>query len=109
MSDAMTAEEAKQAGNVCFQNKDFKNAIKNYDKALKLNSSSSPPEFLAICYNNKATSNFCLGKLKQSLVDVDNSLQCNPKYAKGHFRKIETLLELNEVKKADNMRERKRN
>ena len=101
MTNILTAEEAKQAGNACFQQNDFKNAIKNYDKALKLGLSSSPPEFLAICYNNRAISNFCLGKFKQSLVDAEHSLQNNPKYGKAHFRKIDSLFELNEIKEAD--------
>lgn len=100
MTNILTAEEAKQAGNVCFQSKDFKSAIQNYDNALKLGSSSSTPEFLAICHNNRATSNYCLGNFNQSLIDVEYSLQYKPKYIKAHLRKIEALLRLNEVEKA---------
>lgn len=85
-----TAEDLKLKGNNCVKNSDFKEAIVNYTKALKL----SPVDFYL--YSNRSLA-FLKSKLYYyALTDAEKAINLNPQWPKGYFRKAEVQREVGE-------------
>eukprot|EP00026_Physarum_polycephalum_P005613 Phypoly_transcript_05648.p1 GENE.Phypoly_transcript_05648~~Phypoly_transcript_05648.p1 ORF type:complete len:464 (+),score=60.90 Phypoly_transcript_05648:158-1549(+) len=84
----MTSEELKEAGNKCFQNKEFKSALEWYEKALALSPSNA-----ALCSNISAT-HFCLKSYSEALKAADSCITIDPSWEKGYYRKGKALFEL---------------
>jgi len=80
---AQTAEEYVHFGNVSGKESNYKDAVLNYTKALKLD-----PDYVN-AYYNRGYAYIELRKYKLALSDLDKAIDINPKYAPAyHVRGI---------------------
>lgn len=77
------AEEIKAKGNGLMSAKDYEGAEKCYTEALEL-SPSGPNSHIYLC--NRAAARCYLGRNDDAVVDCQESIDLNPKYAKAYTR-----------------------
>mmetsp|Transcript_17070 Transcript_17070/g.23551 ORF Transcript_17070/g.23551 Transcript_17070/m.23551 type:complete len:254 (+) Transcript_17070:311-1072(+) len=87
-------QKLKERGNSFFQRKQFDQAIEWYTKAIK-----EDPTVHAI-YTNRAAAFFNIAKIAESLADAEKSVELEPKWTKGHFRKGLCLMKLGKPREA---------
>jgi tetratricopeptide (TPR) repeat protein len=85
-----TAEDLKLTGNNFVKNGDFKEAILSYTKALKL----SPNDFYL--YSNRSLAFLKSKHYYHALTDAERTINLNPQWPKGFFRKAEVQREVGE-------------
>jgi len=90
------AEDAKLLGNAAFQRKEYDVAIKQYTKAIQIQSDGA----LHIFYSNRAACWIALKDWEKGLEDATSSVAINPQFVKGHFRRIVALCELGQIDEA---------
>ena len=86
MSDNKSWEVLKEKGNALFKQNQYEEAIKYYEKALKINNS------IEVLYSNKGTCEKCLKKYKESIRDYKKALEINPKNTKNLNRLASVLI-----------------
>ena len=77
MSDDKSWEVLKEKGNALFKEQRYEEAIKYYEKAIKLN------ENIEVLYSNKGTCEKCLKEYKQAIRDYKKALEISPKNTKN--------------------------
>eukprot|EP01022_Parablepharisma_sp_SALTPOND_P001340 TRINITY_DN10612_c0_g1_i2.p1 TRINITY_DN10612_c0_g1~~TRINITY_DN10612_c0_g1_i2.p1 ORF type:complete len:690 (+),score=125.19 TRINITY_DN10612_c0_g1_i2:1445-3514(+) len=90
-------EEAKKErlkGNECMAGQEYKEAVRYYEKSLKLD----PNE--AATYSNRALAYLKLNDYKNALNDANAAIDLMPEYLKAYHRRAEAFLGLGEYAKA---------
>eukprot|EP00755_Sulcionema_specki_P006115 Sspe_Gene.489::Locus_167_Transcript_1_1_Confidence_1.000_Length_1702::g.489::m.489 len=77
-------DEWKQKGNAAFKKAEFDLAVLCYNRAL---TEARTAEELAVLYNNRATCLFSMRMYSQALADSQVSIETNPAYMKGYYRR----------------------
>lgn len=85
--DAITS---KNAGNKCFQDKEYDEAISHYNKAIaileRMNNKSCAPE-LSVCYQNRSAAKALKNNYVESISDASKSIELNEHYSLGYFQR----------------------
>jgi len=89
------AEKYKDKGNAAFKDKDFGEAIKQYNKAITLDPDN------AVYYSNRSGAWYSQGKYENALNDANKSIQANTSFVKGYSRKGAAQLCLAQYDEAD--------
>mmetsp|Transcript_85999 Transcript_85999/g.216472 ORF Transcript_85999/g.216472 Transcript_85999/m.216472 type:complete len:480 (-) Transcript_85999:142-1581(-) len=89
------AEEYKKKGNEAFINKNWDEAIKNYNKAIQLD----PKQ--ASFYSNRAACWSSKGNHESALADAKKCLEADPTFVKGYSRKGKALFDLGKLDEAE--------
>lgn len=76
----------KEKGNRYYRDRNYKQAVELYSKAIDKCPISNKDE-LSIFYQNRAAANEMLKNWKQSISDSSKSLEYNPTYAKAYVRR----------------------
>lgn len=93
-ASAESATELKQRGNECFQNGDFRKAVRLYTEAIK-----KDPESAAL-YSNRSVayleggSQMGIDTRSMALRDALRAVELKPDWAKAHFRQADALFAL---------------
>ncbi len=90
----MSAAEFKEKANNYLKNKDYDNALKCYDEAVRLDPNDH------IHYSNRSACHFNMGNFEKALEDGEKCLQMKPDFSRGYQRKGLALLKLNRVDEA---------
>ena len=77
MSDDKSWETLKEKGNALFKQQKYEEAIKFYEKAIKVNSN------IEVLYSNKGTCEKCLKQYKLAIRDYKKALEISPKNTKN--------------------------
>lgn len=93
-SEELGAEGYKKKGNAAFANKDWDEAIKQYNKAISLDATQ------AAFYSNRAACWSSKGRHENALADADRCIGADPKFVKGHSRKGKALFDLGRLDEA---------
>lgn len=96
----MSADQFKANGNAAFKDKNYREAIDWYTKAIDLDPTC---EAAGALYSNRAASWSGLGDNNKALADGELCVRVRPDWLKGHFRKgvaLEALNRLDEAQKA---------
>ncbi|BFI24353.1 serine/threonine-protein phosphatase 5 [Marchantia polymorpha subsp. ruderalis] len=93
-SDLEKSEELKAAANVAFQAHRFSRAVDLYTKAIELNADN------AVLYANRAFAHTRLEEYGSAIADATKSIECNPKYVKGYYRRGAAYLAMGKMKEA---------
>ena len=96
----MSWNDLKEIGNDYFKKKKYEEAIKYYDKAIKLNDS------IEVLYSNKGTCEKMLKQYKQAINDYNKSLELNPKNAKNLHRLASVYILIGEIGQAKIIQEK---
>ena len=81
-------------GLVKINSKKYKEAIKNYDKAIKIN-----PQF-AEAYVNRGLAEAKLGQYKEAIQDYDKAIEINPQFAESYVNRVSVKAKLGQYKEA---------
>lgn len=81
----MNAEEYKNKGNESFKNKNYKEAIEYYTKAINV----GPKHHTYFC--NRSICHISLNDFKKGLEDAEECIKLDKNFAKGYFRKGQAL------------------
>jgi stress-induced-phosphoprotein 1 len=102
--DAAAADEArahKEAGNALYVRKAWRDAVERYDASIRLDATQ------AAVFTNRAAARFALfsqtgekTELLSALRDAEQSLELDPKWVKGHYRKGTCLARLGDFHEA---------
>ena len=102
--DAAAADEArahKEAGNALYVRKAWRDAVERYDASIRLDATQ------AAVFTNRAAARFALfsqtgekAELLFALRDAEQSLELDPKWVKGHYRKGTCLARLGDFHEA---------
>lgn len=102
--DAAAADEArahKEAGNALYVRKAWRDAVERYDASIRLDATQ------AAVFTNRAAARFALfsqtgekTELLFALRDAEQSLELDPKWVKGHYRKGTCLARLGDFHEA---------
>ena len=102
--DAAAADEArahKEAGNALYVRKAWRDAVERYDASIRLDATQ------AAVFTNRAAARFALfsqtgekAELLSALRDAEQSLELDPKWVKGHYRKGTCLARLGDFHEA---------
>ncbi|KAF3534018.1 hypothetical protein DY000_02043021 [Brassica cretica] len=87
-------EEAKRLGNEMFKKGCFIDALKFYDRALKL----SPTN--AKYHSNRAAALSGLGRIGEAVIECEQAIQLDPNLARAHHRLATLLIRLGQVDSA---------
>ena len=92
----------KEEGKQNFTEKKYNSALSIYKKCLDylINSKIEDTNEKAILLINQATCNYFLENYEEALLDADRSLNINPGYLKGHYRKAQILIKQEKVNEA---------
>ncbi|XP_014284645.1 tetratricopeptide repeat protein 12 isoform X2 [Halyomorpha halys] len=82
-------------GNKAFRERNYKKALKNYNKAIDLVMDS------CVLYTNRAMTYLKLGKPRQALVDATSALYWNPENLKALIYKSQALYMMGDVMESD--------
>lgn len=93
-SAACGAEELKKQGNVHFVEGQYAEAAELYSQAIAL----APTNHLL--YGNRCACRLQLSELEAALGDVEEALNIEPKWVKGHFRRGAVLMEMQRFREA---------
>eukprot|EP00884_Botryococcus_braunii_P000959 jgi/Botrbrau1/10864/Bobra.0025s0041.1 len=74
------SSQSRTAGNKCFKERDFKEAVKLYSQAI----AADKTDFRL--YSNRSAAYLALGRFEESLQDAMRSVRLEPKWSKAHFR-----------------------
>ena len=77
----ITAGTEFHRGVTCHKNKEFKQAITHYSKAIEIN-----PQ-LAEAYNNRGLAKFDLGEYQEAITDYDTAIEINTQYAEAYYNR----------------------
>lgn len=88
------ATKYKEQGNKAFKEGDHAKAIEYYTYATELDPKNP------IFFTNRSTAYFKMKKFDKSLRDANKAIKCDPKWAKGFYRKGMVLLETEKYKDA---------
>lgn len=75
------AEKYKDKGNAAFKDKDFEEAIKQYNKAITLDPDN------AVYYSNRSGAWYSKGKYDSAVADANKSINADANFVKGYSRK----------------------
>ena len=87
-SQVKLAVAKKDAGNEHFKNQEYEKAIELYSEAIELN--PTEPTF----YTNRSIAYFRTEAYGYALEDANKSIQLNPNFFKGHYRRAATNMAL---------------
>lgn len=96
----MSADQFKQKGNAAFGEKNYKEAMSLYTKALELNPDT---ETAGALYSNRSACLLNLHDYPRALDDANNCIRCRPTWEKGYFRRgmvLRTMGNLDDARKA---------
>ena len=88
------AMEERLKGNECMASQDYKEAVRYYERSLKLDSSE------AATYSNRALAYLKIKDFKNAFSDSNTAINILPDYLKAYHRRAEALFGLGEVVKA---------
>jgi tetratricopeptide (TPR) repeat protein len=94
MTATVTAEQHRQKGNICFERKQYEEALCHYTEAIKLDPNNH------IYYSNRSSCYYYLKKYEYALEDAYKSIQLCPSWSKGHFKAAVALFELSQFRRA---------
>lgn len=80
---APTVEELKAKGNQCVKDENYVEAVLHYTKAIKLD----PKNY--VLYSNRSFAFLKIDQLYLSLEDANETINLQPNWAKGYFRRAE--------------------
>jgi tetratricopeptide (TPR) repeat protein len=89
------AEEFKKKGNDAFKERNWEDAIKNYNKAITLD-----PENAAY-YSNRSAAWSSKGNHESALADADRCLSRDPSFTKAYSRKGKALYDMGKIDDAE--------
>nr|CCA23467.1 hsp90like protein putative [Albugo laibachii Nc14] len=92
-------EEIKRRGNAAFQQKSLQEADVLYSKGIQCDSENCSKN-VHMLYANRAAAKLEMGKVEEALKDAESSINMEPKYTKGYFRKAQSLAKLCRHKEA---------
>lgn len=101
MSEAKTAEEKKTLGNEAYSNKDFNSAIKLYQEAIDITSSSDNEESLPILYGNLSAAFLAQEKYKEAITASQKCLELDQHFIKAYLRQGTAFYELQDYEQAN--------
>lgn len=87
-------EEQKQIGNNFFKDAKYSEAIVHYNQALELNPTS------AIIFSNRSAANLKLENYGFAEADATKSIQADPSYIKGYYRRGSAYFSMGKFKEA---------
>jgi tetratricopeptide (TPR) repeat protein len=82
MTATVTAEQHRQKGNICFERKQYEEALCHYTEAIKLDPNNH------IYYSNRSSCYYYLKKYEYALEDAYKSIQLCPSWSKVSFRRL---------------------
>lgn len=80
-----TADQLKEQGNAAVRNKKYEEAVLNYTAAIKM----TPKD--PILHSNRSLAFLKLNQLYYANEDAEKTIELDPNWAKGYFRKAEVL------------------
>jgi tetratricopeptide (TPR) repeat protein len=81
-------QPTKQAGDECFKNGDFEDAVVAYTGALTIDKKNH------ILYSNRSAAYLSLGDYRNALTDAAECVRLDPTFLKGYLRKGQALVKL---------------
>ncbi|KAK4294175.1 hypothetical protein Pmani_033180 [Petrolisthes manimaculis] len=82
------AEEFRNVGNECFNNKEYECAIELFTAAIRLNGQN------ATYYGNRSVAYLQTNSYQRALEDATKSLELDPSYTKGYYRRATAYMSL---------------
>ena len=89
-----TWEEWKNLGNQHYRDKNYKDAVDCYSKALDLDASN------ASLFTNRAAAHIMLLDHSSSIADCDRAIAADPAFSKAYFRKASSLRSIGKLDEA---------
>lgn len=86
----------KDIGNEYFQEKNFDDAIANYNKAIsKMEKIDIKTNFveLALCYQNRAAAHEQMKEIESSIMAATKAIEIDETYAKAYYRRAKGFIE----------------
>lgn len=84
------ANAAKNAGNECFENDQYDDAILHYNRAIDIFEEANTKSYafaLGVCYQNRATANAFKKDYVDAISDATKAIELNEHYAKAYYRR----------------------
>ncbi len=97
-SDLDRSMEIKNKGNKFFMENKYQKSIELYTKALQV--LGFEHEKSSILFSNRAYAHIRLENYGAAVIDADQAIKVNPRYAKGYYRKSSALYALGKLKDA---------
>ena len=89
-----TAKEWKEKGNALVKEKNYKEALECYSKAIEIDPNDP------ILYSNRSAMHLNLSEFDQALTDAEKAISLKPDYAKAYLRKGKALEGQDKLKEA---------
>ncbi|EEB06856.1 HSP chaperone complex subunit [Schizosaccharomyces japonicus yFS275] len=93
------AQNFREHGNECFKQKQYKEAIEYYTKAIAQKCGHTDIEIA--CYSNRAGCNLIFGNYRKVLDDCAQVLKRDPKHVKAYYRSAKALIVLKRLDEAE--------
>ena len=87
------ALEFKTKGNTAFSEKRYDDAIEMYSSGLELD----PDNHLLL--SNRSNVYLRLNRLEEALEDAKRCTEIDPLYVKGHYRKVQALMQMSKARR----------
>lgn len=83
---------AKNAGNASFEDNQFDDAVKHYNRAIDMLEGleviiDAKSCALGVCYQNRATANACKKNYADAISDASKAIELNDHYSKAYYRR----------------------
>lgn len=95
---AKLLETTKEEGNTAFRNGNYIEALSLYSKALEIDPCNKSTNSKLYC--NRATVNFKLKKLEDSIKDCTNAIDLDPTYLKAYLRRAKSYMDAEQYEEA---------
>merc|ERR1719354_600353 len=92
--DKEKADEIKSEANKLFQSGILERAIEKYTEAISYN------PYCATYYSNRSFANFKMEYYHAALLDASKSIEIDPSYVKGYYRRASANMALGKLKEA---------
>lgn len=81
---------AKNAGNKCFEDHQYDEAIQHYNRAIEIFEGANTKSYasaLGVCYQNRATANAFKKNYVDAILDASKAIELNEHYSKAYYRR----------------------
>jgi tetratricopeptide (TPR) repeat protein len=94
LPEAAEVEAHLKQGNLYYNKENYKQAIEEYSKAIRLNSQYST------LYYNRGSAHYELGEFEQALVDLSKTIELDAQSVRGYYRRGLTYASLKDFERA---------